>query len=91
MRSISCWSLSRYTRYLVEPPLQQVLPSVLQHILGRVLDTNKKVQEAACSAISLIEENAREKLVPYLKDILSYLVQGFKLYHVSFCYTVSQN
>ncbi len=66
----------------MEPPLQNYLLPLLQHVLARVLDSNKKVQEAACSAVSAIEENARDKLIPFLKDILNCLVQGFKIYHV---------
>ena len=36
---------------------------VLQVLLQRVLDNNKKVQEAACSAFATFEEEAQSDLV----------------------------
>lgn len=35
-----------------------------------MLDPNKRVQEAACSAFATLEEEACTELVPYLGDIL---------------------
>ena len=42
-------------------------------LLQRVLDPNKRVQEAACSAFATLEEEACTELVPYLGDILQVL------------------
>ena len=39
-------------------------------LLQRVLDSNKRVQEAACSAFATLEEEACTELVPYLAEIL---------------------
>lgn len=52
----------------------------LFQLLGRILDPNKRVQEAACSAFATLEEEACTELVPYLGDILSVLVTAFKRY-----------
>jgi hypothetical protein len=41
--------------------------SVLQGLLGRVLDQNKHVQEAACSALATLEEQAGPELLPRLR------------------------
>ena len=49
-------------------------------LLGRILDPNKRVQEAACSAFATLEEEACTELVPYLGDILSVLMTAFKRY-----------
>lgn len=38
-----------------------------QGLLGRVLDSNKHVQEAACSALATLEEQAGTDLLPRLK------------------------
>ncbi|OMO72496.1 Armadillo-like helical [Corchorus capsularis] len=50
---------------------------------GRVLDTNKRVQEAACSAFATLEEEAFEELAPRLEKVLSvdcfYQLQPFYL------------
>jgi hypothetical protein len=51
--------------------------------LKRVLDGNKRVQEAACSAFATLEEEACTELVPYLGFILETLVFAFSKYQVS--------
>ena len=49
-------------------------------MLKRILDSNKRVQEAACSAFATLEEEACMELVPYLGDILRVLVTAFSRY-----------
>ena len=49
-------------------------------MLRRILDPNKKVQEAACSAFCTLEEEARDELVPYLGPILQNLMFAFGKY-----------
>ncbi len=49
-------------------------------LLKRILDTNKRVQEAACSAFATLEEEACTELVPYLGFILQTLVFAFSKY-----------
>lgn len=49
-------------------------------LLKRVLDNNKRVQEAACSAFATLEEEACTELVPYLGYILQTLVYAFSKY-----------
>lgn len=44
------------------------------------MDSNKRVQEAACSAFATLEEEAATALVPYLGDILQVLVFAFSKY-----------
>ena len=51
-------------------------------LLKRVLDANKRVQEAACSAFATLEEEACVELVPYLPIILQTLVAAFAKYQV---------
>lgn len=51
-------------------------------LLKRVLDANKRVQEAACSAFATLEEEACTELVPYLGFILETLVYAFNKYQV---------
>ena len=52
----------------------------MQELLKRVLDHNKKVQEAACSAFATLEEDAETILVPYLGPILQNLIFAFHKY-----------
>lgn len=49
-------------------------------LLKRILDANKRVQEAACSAFATLEEEACTELVPYLHYILDTLVFAFGKY-----------
>lgn len=53
-------------------------------MLARILDKNKRVQEAACSAFATFEEEACYELVPYLPTILETLIEAFKRYQVFF-------
>lgn len=48
----------------------QYLEPLVQLLLQRILDNNKRVQEAACSSFSLLEEAASVDLIPYLQPIL---------------------
>lgn len=45
-----------------------------------VLDNNKRVQEAGCSAFATLEEDAGPALEPYLDPILRNLVFAFQKY-----------
>jgi len=51
-------------------------------LLRRLLDSNKRVQEAACSAFATVEEDAAEELVPHLGVILQHLMCAFGKYQV---------
>ncbi|RVX15912.1 Transportin-1 [Vitis vinifera] len=53
---------------------------VLLGLLQRVLDTNKRVQEAACSAFATLEEEAAEELTPHVAIILQHLLCAFGRY-----------
>mmetsp|Transcript_19194 Transcript_19194/g.44677 ORF Transcript_19194/g.44677 Transcript_19194/m.44677 type:complete len:909 (+) Transcript_19194:106-2832(+) len=83
LRSISCWTAARFSNWIClpqNPQREQVLKAVLSTFLTRVLDKNKRVQEAACSAFATLEEEARHGLTPYLNDIVTTLVQAFQYY-----------
>ncbi len=45
-----------------------------------VLDTNKRVQEAGCSAFATLEEDAGPEIAPYLEPVLRNLVFAFEKY-----------
>jgi transportin-1 len=83
VRSITCWSLSRYSRWIVSQPYsdaEKYFQPMLQVLMQRMLDNNKRVQEAACSAFATLEEEAQSDLVPFLKPILECLSQCFGKY-----------
>ncbi|XP_044734590.1 transportin-2 [Chrysoperla carnea] len=80
VRAITCWTLSRYAHWVLTQPHDQYLKPLLTELLKRILDPNKRVQEAACSAFATIEEEACTELVPYLGFILETLVFAFGKY-----------
>lgn len=80
IRSITCWTLSRYVHWVVSQPHDQYLKPLMEELLKRILDANKRVQEAACSAFATLEEEACTELVPYLSFILKTLVFAFGKY-----------
>lgn len=81
VRSITCWTLSRYAQWVLDQNDNDACFKTLMGELSTgVLDRNKKVQEAACSAFATIEEEAGERLLPYLQDIINCLMQAFSRY-----------
>ncbi|XP_077981627.1 transportin-1-like isoform X3 [Glandiceps talaboti] len=80
VRSITCWTLSRYAHWVVSQNHDMFLKPLMTELLKRVLDSNKRVQEAACSAFATLEEEACTELVPYLGFILQTLVFAFSKY-----------
>ncbi|CAH0561950.1 unnamed protein product [Brassicogethes aeneus] len=80
VRAITCWTLSRYAHWVVSQPHESYLKPLMTELLKRILDGNKRVQEAACSAFATLEEEACTELVPYLGFILETLVFAFSKY-----------
>mmetsp|Transcript_25495 Transcript_25495/g.42708 ORF Transcript_25495/g.42708 Transcript_25495/m.42708 type:complete len:899 (-) Transcript_25495:814-3510(-) len=82
IRSITCWTLSRYAKWVVKgkDDDEKYFKPLMVQLLQRVLDKNKAVQEAACSAFAILEEQARGRLVPYLEPILKNLTFALQKY-----------
>ena len=81
VRSITCWTISRYINYIKgnEQALGQVLPSVL----ACVLDTNKRVQEAACSMLAMLQEKSGEDIVPWVEHLLQAYIAALGKFKVA--------
>ncbi|KAJ3039881.1 hypothetical protein HDV00_011664 [Rhizophlyctis rosea] len=94
VRAITCWTLGRYIRWVVYPPpiphhlneaelvihRQTYFNPLLSGLLGTIQDNNKRVQEAGCSALATVEEEAMTELVPFLEPILQHLTHAFAKY-----------
>ncbi|KAJ5774938.1 Armadillo-like helical [Penicillium paradoxum] len=84
VRQITCWCLARYSGWAAQlrDPAQraQFFEPMMEGILHRMLDNNKKVQEAAASAFASLEEKAEENLAPYCEPILRQFVACFHKY-----------
>ncbi|KAJ2719596.1 hypothetical protein GGI07_005123 [Coemansia sp. Benny D115] len=84
VRSIACWSASRYGKWALfgsEPnTLKVYFEPLLAGLLETMMDNNKRVQEAACSAFATLEELAGPYMVPYIQPVLETLMRAFTLY-----------
>ncbi|KAH9485663.1 Transportin-1 [Psilocybe cubensis] len=84
VRSITCWTLGRYASWCTQPKSEehknQYFIPTMEGLLRMVLDNNKRVQEAGCSAFATLEEDAGPALAPYLEPVLRNLVIAFDKY-----------
>jgi len=64
----------------MEQPEEQYFRPLLAALLQKIIDPNKRVQEAACSAFATLEEVAHMALVPYLPHILTAIQRAFEIY-----------
>jgi hypothetical protein len=83
VRQITCWSLGRYSgwaSHLDENGKQQFFVPMMDGILKRMLDNNKRVQEAASSAFANLEEKANSQLKQYCPVIVRQFVECFDKY-----------
>ncbi|KAI9865537.1 MAG: hypothetical protein M1824_002277 [Vezdaea acicularis] len=84
VRKITCWTLGRYSgwaAYLEDAGMKaQYFVPMMEGILQKMLDSNKKVQEAAATAFANLEENAGERLIPYCKPIVQQFALCFSRY-----------
>lgn len=84
VRQITCWALGRYSSWaanLVDPAQkEQFFVPMMDGILRKMLDKNKKVQEAGASAFANLEEKAGKKLEPYCGPIIQQFVRCFAKY-----------
>lgn len=83
VRQITCWCLGRYSSWasrLDAAGKQQFFEPMMDGILQRMLDNNKRVQEAAASAFANLEEQATNQLTPYCQVIATQFVRCFAKY-----------
>ncbi|KAF2469889.1 ARM repeat-containing protein [Lindgomyces ingoldianus] len=83
VRQITCWSLGRYSgwaSHLDAAGKQEHFVPMMDGILKRMLDNNKRVQEAAASAFANLEEKANTELKAYCPVIVRQFVECFIKY-----------
>ncbi|KAF3913203.1 Transportin-1 [Arthrobotrys entomopaga] len=84
VRQITCWTLGRYSKWTIssnDPNFRRTyLERILVGLLGKMLDGNKKVQEAGASAFAFMEEQTQKELTPYLEPILRQFMVAFARY-----------
>jgi HEAT repeat protein len=84
VRQITCWTLGRYSSWgasLNTSALRaQFFEPMMEGILTKMLDHNKRVQEAGASAFAHLEEKAGATLTPYCEPIIRQFVRCFEKY-----------
>ncbi|WPG97425.1 ARM repeat-containing protein [Acrodontium crateriforme] len=83
VRQITCWALSRFSgwaSHLDGTGKQEFFEPIMDGILKRMLDRNKKVQESAASAFATLEEASNVELTPYSLVIIQQFVKCFDRY-----------
>ncbi|KIE00761.1 Armadillo-like helical, partial [Metarhizium majus ARSEF 297] len=84
VRQITCWTLGRYSEWAAELPersqREQYFVPLMDGILRKMLDKNKKVQAAGASAFANIEYKAGSHLEPYCGPIIQQFVRCFGKY-----------
>ncbi|KAK1770568.1 importin subunit beta-2 [Phialemonium atrogriseum] len=84
VRQITCWTLGRYSLWAAEldDPAQKAtyFEPMMEGILTKMLDKNKRVQEAGASAMANLEDKAAKRLEPYCGPIIQQFVRCFAKY-----------
>jgi HEAT repeat protein len=84
VRTITCWTLGRYSSWaahLRNPAQRQTyFVPMMDGILRKMVDKNKKVQEAGASAMANLEEKAGKHLEPFCGPIIQQYVLCFSKY-----------
>ncbi|PMB68051.1 Transportin-1 [Beauveria bassiana] len=83
IRTITCWTLGRYSGWAANLPdaeREQFFLPLMDGMLQKMLDRNKKVQEAGASAFANVEERAGKALIPFTEPIVKQFVICFQRY-----------
>ncbi|KAL2025165.1 hypothetical protein VTK56DRAFT_167 [Thermocarpiscus australiensis] len=84
VRTITCWTLGRYSPWAanLQDPVQRqtYFVPLMDGILRKMVDKNKKVQEAGASAMANLEEKAGKHLEPFCGPIIQQYVLCFSKY-----------
>lgn len=84
VRQITCWTLGRYSRWASHLPdpadKRKYFEPMMGGILTKMLDGNKRVQEAGASAFANLEEQSKDLLKPYIEPIVRQFVVAMGRY-----------
>jgi len=74
VRAISCWTLSRYYNFMIDDNItdckEEFFRYFLCELVKRFLDKENIVQTAACTAFNTLVQYNKEKISPYINEIL---------------------
>ncbi len=72
LRCIACWTLSRFTSWIVRQSQDhpEVMKEYLTAVLKLMMEDNKKVQEASCSALSKVCNDGVDVIENFITDVV---------------------
>ncbi|NXI60761.1 TNPO1 protein, partial [Chloroceryle aenea] len=85
VRSITCWTLSRYAHWVVSQPPDTYLKPLMTELLKRILDSNKRVQEAACRKYNDPSWRGAKSCIPYNKKLHRSLISAKLKTGIRYC------
>lgn len=80
LRCISAWALGRYASWTVTADDPSLVACSIEALVGRLLDRNRKVQVATCSALGVYVEAAGDLMTLYLEPVYRALMEALQLY-----------
>lgn len=80
IRCISAWTLGRYASWTVTADDPSLVACSIEALVGRLLDRNRKVQVATCSALGVYVEAAGDLMTPYLEPVYRVLMNAIQQY-----------
>lgn len=80
VKAIACWSVSRYSAWITEQEPSLYLVPLLKTLLSHMMSHNKKVQQAACTAMTHLQESTRVVLLDYSEPIITTFHKAFSIY-----------
>eukprot|EP00970_Alexandrium_tamarense_P009176 scaffold1812_cov181-Alexandrium_tamarense.AAC.8 len=85
LRCISAWTLGRFSSWTLDQMNDDagdhsLVGRVAEALVGRMLDSHKKVQVAVCSALGVFVESTGELMVPYLEPVFRTLMEALQRY-----------
>ena len=84
VRQITCWTLGRYSKWAAHLPdetlQRRYYVPMMEGLLTKMLDGNKRVQEAGASAFASLEEQSQQALTPFIEPILQQFVVAMERY-----------
>lgn len=84
IRSITCWCLARYAKWILnQPEKEKYANRLIAELLTTMLDKHKRVQRGATAALVTTVEAAGSSIFPYSKAILETTEKAFSFYQKS--------
>ena len=85
LRCIACWTICRYGEWIYEQGCQEQSPSAMignlvEELMLLLLNVNKSIQVASCSAFGRLVESCSELLVPFLEPIYKTIIKALSFY-----------